>query len=566
MGAVSVSDVHVLRSSERTADVNGEPATRATQLGCYSELRTPAVRTPAHIAEALGNATLRALYPNHSWNLPVVPSDTPRGPTRVEQPHVPFIAVQTDEDQVQLYDENLERDLAPWRRRNRSEMTVSALLQWAARLPNLASQRVVMIKGGRLALLQQKNGRLLSCERPCDVVLDELLKDLRSWISTSPSDWPDVVFFLNAADTSLCQQQHPERHDQEGTQQQQQQQEEEELAPVGGDGDGGATAATDDWSSSSSSNSSGRSSGEGEGRGHGLVSEGGRSRRRRQRRQRSKAAIGRCPVPVLSVIKEWDRHKDEDILVPVTVGMHGWAPLHYFPWDRKIERAVFRGREYCHTRVYPYAPGVCSRTYMAFMTQYNPEWAPFVDVGLLDNYTLHLANRTAVQITGRGFVRVSELYLLALDGITASYRLGHLLSLNSVVLKQWGSCLHGIDAGLITRGWGAGGGLSRTPSPWIEWYYRSLVPGTHYVSIWNYHRSDVLNVIKSLRHKRRYLYDIATHGQAFAYRYLAPHARRLYWMRVLREYRQLFGDMEEFVAAQEIPETEPEGPGGPSAK
>ncbi len=61
--------------------------------------------------------------------------------------------------------------------------------------------------------------------------------------------------------------------------------------------------------------------------------------------------------------------RDEDILVPTTIGMRGWPPLHYFPWSRKIERAMFRGREYCHTRGYAYAKGVCSRTYMALMSQ-----------------------------------------------------------------------------------------------------------------------------------------------------------------------------------------------------
>ncbi|GLC40111.1 hypothetical protein PLESTF_000619500 [Pleodorina starrii] len=476
-------------------------------------------RTPDHVAEILGNATLRALYPTHPWSIEVERSDTPRGPTRSEPPNVPFLAVQTDNDQLSLYDENLELDLAPWRRRrNASELTVAALLQWAARLPRLASQRVVMIKGGRLALLQQRNGSLLTCERPCDVVLDELLKELRTWLSESPSEWPDVVFFLNAADTSLCQQQRPD-DPQIGTE---------------------ATAAEARGSSGSGSGRRGGGGGSGGGERGGASGGGGGGGGRR----RSKAAIGGCPVPVLSLIKEWDRHKDEDILVPPSLGMRGWGPLHYFPWKQKIDRAVFRGREYCHTRTYPYAQGTCSRTYMALMTQYNPEWSGLVDVGLVDNYTFalslspsrgDLANKTAKHIAARGFVRASELarfrYVLSLDGITASSRLARLLALNSVVLKQ--------------------------ASPWIEWYYRSLVPGTHYVSIWTHHRSDVLHVLKSLRYKGRYLYDIATHGQAFAYRYLTPNARRLYWLRALREYRQLFSDMDSFLASQEIPESEP---------
>ncbi|GFR46059.1 hypothetical protein Agub_g7529, partial [Astrephomene gubernaculifera] len=269
---------------------------------------------------------------------------------------------------------------------------------------------------------------------------------------------------------------------------------------------------------------------------------------------------GACPAPVLSLIKEWDKNRDEDILVPITVGMHRWRPLYYFPWRLKVDKAVFRGRPYCHTKHMPYTQGVCSRTYFAAMTQTHPEWSRFLDVGLLEGYNFTFrggsgggsggmggsgnssASRNSSSSSGssrmlvaaRGFVPTEELarfrYVLALDGITASSRLAKLLSMNSVVLKQ--------------------------TSPWIEWYYRSLVPGTHYVSFWNHHRTDVLQAIKHIRHKAKYLTDTATHGQAFAYRYLSPTARRLYWRRTLLEYRNLFADMDEYLAGVELPDTE----------
>ncbi|KAG2501899.1 hypothetical protein HYH03_000397 [Edaphochlamys debaryana] len=408
---------------------------------------------------------MMGLYPNHEWTTPVLASDEPRGQTwgpnsRNSTPHIPFTLAESDEDLIQLYDENLELDLAPWRRRNRSEVTVARLFELAERLPGKASQRMVLIKGGRLALLMQNSnsGPMLECEKPCDPVLDDLITDLRIWVAQSPQEWPDAVFFLNTADTSLCQ------------------------AP-------------------------------GEGK------------------RRSKTSLGPCPVPVLSLVKEWERHRDEDILVPITVGMHKAKPLYYFPWKKKIDRAIFRGTEYCHTRQYGYAPDTCSRTYFAHMTHLNPDWARFVDVGMVDNYTTRAPDGGSQVIPARGFVPMPELarfrYTLALDGITASSRLARLLSLNSVVLKQ--------------------------TSPWIEWYYRSLVPGTHYLSFWNHHRTDLLQVIKYVRHKSKYLVDVATHGQQFAYRYLLPNARRLYWRRVLHEYVKVFADMDEYVAKQVIP-------------
>lgn len=37
-------------------------------------------------------------------------------------------------------------------------------------------------------------------------------------------------------------------------------------------------------------------------------------------------------------------HRDEDILVPNTLALSSWRNLVYFPYDKKIKRAIFRGR------------------------------------------------------------------------------------------------------------------------------------------------------------------------------------------------------------------------------
>ncbi len=52
----------------------------------------------------------------------------------------------------------------------------------------------------------------------------------------------------------------------------------------------------------------------------------------------SSSHLPQSPLPLLP------KPRDEDILVPITVGMHRWQHLVYFPPDKKIDRAVFRGR------------------------------------------------------------------------------------------------------------------------------------------------------------------------------------------------------------------------------
>ncbi|GFR46058.1 hypothetical protein Agub_g7528, partial [Astrephomene gubernaculifera] len=211
-----------------------------------------------------GLSTLRSLYPDHPWHIPVEASDLPRGPTRTAPPPVvpPFVQVRTDADLEQLYDENLYLDLAPWKRRSEAAaafasangavgrndaaitavsnltlgdgrgssgggkggLRVSELVEWVRRLPYKASQRLVVIKGGRVGLIMQRGGSRVRCERPCDPVLEDLLRDLRAWVSSAPSEWPDALFFLNTADTSLCHPRQPPTHPQAAPTQQQQQQ------------------------------------------------------------------------------------------------------------------------------------------------------------------------------------------------------------------------------------------------------------------------------------------------------------------------------------------------------
>jgi len=118
-------------------------------------------------------------------------------------------------------------------------------------------------------------------------------------------------------------------------------------------------------------------------------------------------------------------------------------------------------------------------------------------------------------------VPLSELprfkFLLHLEGVTASSRLSKLLAINSVVLKQAGR--------------------------WVEWYYRSLVDGVHYLGIWTESANDVLDVLARHSGDDRLLRNISEAGQRFAARVTSRAGRMLYWRRLLDEYAALYPGM-----------------------
>jgi Glycosyl transferase family 90 len=64
-------------------------------------------------------------------------------------------------------------------------------------------------------------------------------------------------------------------------------------------------------------------------------------------------------------------------------------------------------------------------------------------------------------------------FLINTDGTVASWRLAKIMHCNSPILKQ------------------------RSTS--IEWYYRSLQPGVHYLEFWKDSRDDIFKVINDTR-------------------------------------------------------------------
>ena len=113
-------------------------------------------------------------------------------------------------------------------------------------------------------------------------------------------------------------------------------------------------------------------------------------------------------------------------------------------------------------------------------------------------------------------------FLLHLEGITASSRLSKLMRINSVVLKQEGR--------------------------WIEWYYRSLVDGEHYLAFWKDNANDIFDVLARHGDNDVLLRNISRSAQQFASRYTSRPARMMYLRHVLVAYADLYPGMGELVA------------------
>lgn len=232
----------------------------------------------------------------------------------------------------------------------------------------------------------------------------------------------------------------------------------------------------------------------------------------------------------------WAQAASPDILVPHMIGAN--HTLYDFPWDLKAERPFFRGRGNDHpvrvgggtgtgtgagagaggNGVAPQGGGVVlPRAFLANLSAAQAREGaaePRLDVALLGP-------------DGQGEVSIRDhakhKFLLALDGITGSFRLSRLMHCNSAVLKQ--------------------------RSPWVEFFYPALDEGTHFVSVLDQSADDAVRVAKELLADPPRAQRLANASQAFAARNLCPRARMLYMRRALLEYKRLFapGEMDAYI-------------------
>lgn len=217
----------------------------------------------------------------------------------------------------------------------------------------------------------------------------------------------------------------------------------------------------------------------------------------------------RCTAPLLSVISIPDAY---DIPIPA------FSPKfesHSVPWAAKRPMAFFRGTPYCWNVSPRHLLGnktvTCSRYTMHDLTLSHPD---------ILNATLTFDNRGKEPEGGfkeGPWVPLAEhpqyQMLLALDGFTASRRLGLLLAMNSVVLKQ--------------------------ESRFIEHYYRSLRPCVHYLPIYKDNETDVLQVAEKVLADPVTAQAVSANAQAFALMHLNEDARLRYWEALLWRYAAL---------------------------
>ncbi|KAI7844877.1 hypothetical protein COHA_001530 [Chlorella ohadii] len=211
---------------------------------------------------------------------------------------------------------------------------------------------------------------------------------------------------------------------------------------------------------------------------------------------------GVCTAPLLSSIK-WA--EDADVLVP-PFGPH-YKP-YWVPWEDKSDTAFFRGTNYCAPHPLNGTADKhganCSRAVLSDLSRQRPD---LLNCSLL----------------GQGVGRVPHAefanfkYLLALDGYTASSRLGSLLPINSAVLKQ--------------------------ESQWLEWYYAALQPCGHYLPFWRQSEDDVLSLLRTLRGapaNEALARSLAANSYTFAAAVLGDAGVYRFWQRVIDRYVQLY--------------------------
>lgn len=177
------------------------------------------------------------------------------------------------------------------------------------------------------------------------------------------------------------------------------------------------------------------------------------------------------------------------------------------PWADKEPRAFFRGRCNEHDHVFPNGSIAKSRSTMLALSRAHND--------TMDAYLVDRVPDPRPEVPIREHAR--HKYLLALDGITGSSRLSRLLWCNSLILKE--------------------------ASPWQEYFYRGLVAGTHYRTVFEAAPDDVLGVVAAARatpDDERAAQAVAAAGQAFAARYLCPRARVAYFHAALHAYTHLF--------------------------
>ncbi|KAG2440781.1 hypothetical protein HXX76_003637 [Chlamydomonas incerta] len=220
-----------------------------------------------------------------------------------------------------------------------------------------------------------------------------------------------------------------------------------------------------------------------------------------------------CTVPLFSLIKSWDYaaadSAETDVLLPFF--NHVYENLVMYPWDKKYDKALMRAA--MQAQMKPNS----TRLWIMKLQEADADGKRLLDAGITNNLNKKKKVKLANFVTIPDHARWK--YLLSADGFTASCRLGKLMGTNSVVLKE--------------------------TTEWIEYYYRSLKPGTHFVP---FTKDNVLQVLLELEKDPQRCQRVSAAAQQFAYTYLSQHGKAMYVRRALLKYNGLFDDMSNFMS------------------
>ncbi|KAG2452096.1 hypothetical protein HYH02_003130 [Chlamydomonas schloesseri] len=266
-------------------------------------------------------------------------------------------------------------------------------------------------------------------------------------------------------------------------------------------------------------------------------------------------------APPFSLCKSrgWYEGDDLDILVPQMIAIPD--ALYHVPWHLKKDLAFFRGVPSC-SRIWEQTyqrEEACARMHLAYLSERDRRAgnATALDVGLADVYKVVGEKKsTPYELPTYGRVPLDThahyKWLLNLEGFVAAYRMGQLLSMNSLVLHQ--------------------------RSYFMEYFYRSLQPWVHYVPFWNAtstegsgtvagagaaggggttalpppppRMDDVYDVLEQVRRMDREqpaaLQRIIANAQGVA-KMLSKPMRLEYYKAALEGYKELFPDMDQFL-------------------
>ncbi|KAG2434896.1 hypothetical protein HYH02_012095 [Chlamydomonas schloesseri] len=220
---------------------------------------------------------------------------------------------------------------------------------------------------------------------------------------------------------------------------------------------------------------------------------------------------------------------DLDLLLPTMAFVP--RTLISFPWKHKKDVAFFSGVPFCPLYVDPHR--ICPRVFLANLSTLHPA---ALDVRLVRPWVnkrlgavgvfrkpVTLPQHPPTPMPGHARYR----WLLNVDGLSASTRMGFLMTTDSVILKS--------------------------RSPFIEYYSRLQTPGSHYLEFWSNASDpyDVLGVLAAARATAAAdpaaVAAAARANQAIAARYIAMQPKLLYARAALLAYHALVPGMAECV-------------------